>query len=81
MTPTNTINYLSDEALGAVAGGLNPQPLPPGPDSFRSLSSLFSGFAINQHFTLAVLQIPAVPLMRFRRRPPISRRRVSLHLF
>ena len=61
MTTTNMINHLSDEALDAVAGGLNPQPLPPGPDSFRSLSSLFSRFAINQHFTL-----PSFSFLRFR---------------
>jgi hypothetical protein len=47
-----TKDYISDETLDAVAGGLNPQPLPPAPpppDALRSLSSFFSHFAINQH--------------------------------
>jgi hypothetical protein len=48
MTNTTKNDYLSDEALGRVAGGLNPQPLPPGPERF-SMGSFFSHFAINQH--------------------------------
>ncbi|MBR1154690.1 hypothetical protein [Bradyrhizobium sp. JYMT SZCCT0428] len=50
-------NLLSDEALDAVAGGLNPQPLPP---RWNSLSN-FSHFAINQHFSL-----PSFSFLKFR---------------
>lgn len=49
---------LSDQTLDGVAGGLNPQPLPPGPDSFRSF---FSHFAINQRLVL-----PSFSFSKFR---------------
>ena len=63
---TMTKDYISDEALDAVAGGLNPQPLPPGPPppdlfSMRSLSSFFSHFAVNQHFA-----VPSFSFLKFR---------------
>jgi hypothetical protein len=61
MTTMNTAtnnDFLSEESLDGVAGGLNPQPLPPGPDSFRSF---FSHFAINQHFVL-----PSFSFLKFR---------------
>jgi hypothetical protein len=48
MTNATKNEYLADEALNGVAGGLNPQPLPPGPPE-RSFASYFSHFAINQH--------------------------------
>jgi hypothetical protein len=59
-----TKDHISDETLDAVAGGLNPQPLPPGPPppdlfALRSVSSFFSHFAINQHSF-------AVNFLRFR---------------
>ncbi len=55
MTDNNmTIELLSDEALDRVNGGLNPQPLPPGPPpelhAIR-FASLFSHFAISQHLS------------------------------
>ena len=50
-------DLISDEALDAVAGGLNPQPLPPR----WNFSNLFSHFAINQHFTL-----PSFSFLKFR---------------
>ena len=46
------IETLSDAALDNVTGGLNPQPLPPGPpppDLFRFMPRINFGFA---HFTL-----------------------------
>lgn len=52
---TNEIELLSDGALDHVVGGLNPQPLPPGPppsEAALRFASLFSHFAINQHFTV-----------------------------
>jgi hypothetical protein len=62
MTTFNTAvknDSLSDETLDSVAGGLNPQPLPPGPpESFRSF---FSHFAVNQHFSL-----PSFSFLKFR---------------
>ena len=41
---------LSDTDLDLVVGGLNPQPLPPGPgpELSRSFASFFSHFAINR---------------------------------
>lgn len=62
MTKLNTAtiknDFLSDDALDVVAGGLNPQPLPPR----WSLSNLFSShFKINQHFTL-----PSFNVLKFR---------------
>ena len=45
------VETLSDEALDRVAGGLNPQPLPPKEAfSIRSLFSLTARFAIGQRF-------------------------------
>ena len=50
MTNTTKQDYLSDEALNGVSGGLNPQPLPPGPDPERfSIRSFASYFAVNQY--------------------------------
>jgi hypothetical protein len=45
---------LTDAELDLVAGGLNPQPLPPGPppEAGRSFNSIFHGFSIQQHFNL-----------------------------
>ena len=60
MTTMNTSiknDLLSDEALDTVAGGLNPQPLPPR----WNFSNLFSHFAINQHFAL-----PSFSFLKFR---------------
>jgi len=44
---------LTDAELNEVVGGLNPQPLPPGPppELSRSIFSIFRSFGINQHFT------------------------------
>jgi hypothetical protein len=61
MTTLNTAinaDFLSDEALDAVAGGLNPQPLPP---RWNSFSNFFSHFAINQHFAL-----PSISFLKLR---------------
>ena len=45
------VETLSDEALDRVAGGLNPQPLPPKEAfSIRSLFSFASHFAIAPRF-------------------------------
>lgn len=45
------VEFLSDEALDRVAGGLNPQPLPPKEMfSIRSLFSFAAHFAIGQRF-------------------------------
>jgi hypothetical protein len=43
---------LTDAELDEVVGGLNPQPLPPGPppELSRSIFSIFRSFGINQHF-------------------------------
>ena len=43
---------LTDAELNEVVGGLNPQPLPPGPqpELSRSIFSIFRSFRINQHF-------------------------------
>lgn len=52
IAPTNTVvETISDQALDRVAGGINPQPLPPR-EAFviRSLSSLTAQFAIGQRF-------------------------------
>jgi hypothetical protein len=47
---TKHIELLSNESLDQVVGGLNPQPLPPGPppELFRSIGSLFGHIAFNQ---------------------------------
>jgi hypothetical protein len=54
MTNLNDATFaLTDAELDLVAGGLNPQPLPPGPpppEAGRSFNSIFHGFGINQHF-------------------------------
>lgn len=60
MTKNEHTITLSDSELDIVTGGLNPQPLPPGPpppDSFRSFASIFRGFGINQHFALPTLNL------------------------
>jgi hypothetical protein len=45
------VETLSDEALDRVAGGLNPQPLPPKETfSIRSLFSFAANFAIAPRF-------------------------------
>ena len=50
MTTTTKNGHFSDEALDGVVGGLNPQPLPPGPDPERfSTRSSASYSAINQN--------------------------------
>lgn len=48
---------LNDESLETVSGGLNPQPLPPGPgDPFAMKSSLVSHFSfLRNHFSFARL--------------------------
>ena len=52
-----TNDLLSEKALNAVAGGLNPQPLPPR----WNFTNVFSHFAINQHFVL-----PSISFLKFR---------------
>jgi hypothetical protein len=45
---------LTDADLDSVVGGLNPQPLPPGPpppELGRSFASIFRNFGIQQHFS------------------------------
>jgi hypothetical protein len=51
MTHEHTI-ILNDAELDGVVGGLNPQPLPPGPppELSRSIFSIFRNFGINHHF-------------------------------
>ncbi|MBA2399377.1 MAG: hypothetical protein H0V72_11865 [Bradyrhizobium sp.] len=45
------VEFLSDEALDRVAGGLNPQPLPPREAfSIRSLFSFAAHFAVGPRF-------------------------------
>lgn len=60
MTDINatTFEVLSDEALEQVIGGLNPQPLPPGPAPEIAIrfASLYSRFAINQHLAFQLFR-------------------------
>jgi hypothetical protein len=53
MTNNEHTVTLTDAELNEVVGGLNPQPLPPGPppELSRSIFSNFRCFGINQHFT------------------------------
>jgi hypothetical protein len=53
MNMTPTTDRLSDRALEIVAGGLNPQPLPPEPpDMMRSIRTLnISRFSIARFFS------------------------------
>jgi hypothetical protein len=53
MNTKNEIKALTDETLDEVVGGLNPQPLPPGPEMFRSFASIF----FRHHFSLPALNI------------------------
>ena len=55
MKTTSTIDHLPDHALEIVAGGLNPQPLPPGPPPeimLRSIRTLnFNLFSFARFFS------------------------------
>ena len=51
MAMTNNEHTLTDAELNEVVGGLNPQPLPPGPppELSRSIFSIFRSSGINRH--------------------------------
>ena len=52
MKTTSTIDHLPEHALEIVAGGLNPQPLPPGPIMLRSIRTLnFNLFSFARFFS------------------------------
>ena len=53
MTNNEHAIALTDAELNEVVGGLNPQPLPPGPTAGAEplIFSIFRCFGINQHFT------------------------------